>query len=86
MSFFSPPFHCLSLQEHFSRSSLLRGPEQVRELVRGSFSGIFIALTVDKFYVCIIANQNHTVFYTGFIDDVERRAFEHKDKLRESFT
>jgi len=33
-----------------------------------------------------LTNKNHTVLYTGFTDDVERRTYEHKNKLRESFT
>ncbi|MGK7390127.1 MAG: GIY-YIG nuclease family protein [Candidatus Cyclobacteriaceae bacterium M2_1C_046] len=41
---------------------------------------------MNRFYVYIITNKNHTVFYTGFTDDVERRTYEHKNGLRESFT
>ena len=38
------------------------------------------------FYVYIITNQNHTVLYTGFSDDLERRMFEHKNKVYPGFT
>src|SRR5690606_36033646 len=38
------------------------------------------------YYVYIITNKNHTVLYTGFTDDLERRTFEHKEKLLSGFT
>ena len=41
---------------------------------------------MDKFYVYLLSNQHHTVFYTGFTNDLERRVFEHKNQLRKSFT
>ncbi|MGK7390168.1 MAG: GIY-YIG nuclease family protein [Candidatus Cyclobacteriaceae bacterium M2_1C_046] len=41
---------------------------------------------MSRFYVYIVTNLRHTVFYTGFTDDVERRTYEHKNQLRESFT
>lgn len=41
---------------------------------------------MDKFYVYLLSNQHHTVFYTGFTDDLERRVYEHKNQLRKSFT
>jgi len=30
------------------------------------------------FYVYIISNQHHTVFYTGITNDIKRRIIEHK--------
>ena len=39
-----------------------------------------------KFYVYILTNKNHTVLYTGFSDDVERRIYEHKNKVFKGFT
>lgn len=41
---------------------------------------------MDKFYVYILSNQHHTVFYTGFTNDLESRVYEHKNKLLKSFT
>jgi putative endonuclease len=41
---------------------------------------------VNSYYVYIITNNHHTVLYTGFTDDVEQRTYEHKIKLRKSFT
>jgi putative endonuclease len=41
---------------------------------------------MDKFYVYLLSNKHHTVFYTGFTDDLERRVYEHKNKLLKSFT
>ena len=38
------------------------------------------------FYVYILSNQRHTVFYTGFTDDLYRRIYEHKHKLQPGFT
>jgi putative endonuclease len=41
---------------------------------------------MGKFFVYILSNQHHTVFYTGFTDNLERRVYEHKNGLLESFT
>jgi putative endonuclease len=39
------------------------------------------------YYVYILSNQWHTVFYTGMTNDIRRRLFEHKNKLfRHAFT
>ncbi|MEM6840833.1 MAG: GIY-YIG nuclease family protein [Bacteroidota bacterium] len=41
---------------------------------------------MGRFYVYILTNRHHTVFYTGFTDDLERRVYEHKHRLLEGFT
>ncbi|MGB3182054.1 MAG: GIY-YIG nuclease family protein [Cyclobacteriaceae bacterium] len=38
------------------------------------------------YYVYIISNVHHTVYYTGFTNDLFRRTTEHRDKIRKSFT
>ena len=41
----------------------------------------------EKFYyVYILTNKGNTVLYTGITNDIERRFFEHKEKLIEGFT
>lgn len=39
-----------------------------------------------KYFVYILTNKNHTVLYTGFTDDLERRVYEHKNKIYSGFT
>src|SRR5690349_6534948 len=41
---------------------------------------------MEKFYVYLLSNKHHTVFYVGFTSDIERRVFEHKNGLLKSFT
>jgi putative endonuclease len=38
------------------------------------------------FYVYIITNKGNNVLYTGVTNDLERRVFEHKNKLMAGFT
>ena len=38
------------------------------------------------YYVYILTNKNHTVLYTGVTNNIERRIYEHKNKLIEGFT
>ena len=38
------------------------------------------------FYVYILTNKNRTVLYTGVTNDLTRRVWEHKDKMRDGFT
>lgn len=42
---------------------------------------------MKKYFVYIITNADrHTVLYTGFTDNVERRVYEHKQKLLPGFS
>ncbi|HEY53840.1 MAG TPA: GIY-YIG nuclease family protein, partial [Caldilineae bacterium] len=38
------------------------------------------------YYVYIIANKHHTVFYTGMTNDLVRRIHEHRTKAIKGFT
>jgi len=41
---------------------------------------------MKKYFVYILTNKNHSVLYTGFTDDLERRVYEHKNKMLKGFT
>lgn len=43
-------------------------------------------MKIHLYYVYILTNKNHTVLYTGVTNDLERRCFEHKQKLIKGFT
>ena len=38
------------------------------------------------YYIYIVSNKYHTVFYTGMCNDLIRRIYEHKSKLVDGFT
>ncbi|MCL5003877.1 MAG: GIY-YIG nuclease family protein [Patescibacteria group bacterium] len=39
-----------------------------------------------RYYVYILTNINHTVLYTGVTGNIEKRVYEHKNKIASSFT
>lgn len=38
------------------------------------------------FYTCILASQRNGTLYTGSTDDLAKRVFEHREKVRPGFT
>ena len=38
------------------------------------------------FYIYILTNQNNQVLYTGVTNDLQRRVWEHREKVRRGFT
>jgi len=45
-----------------------------------------MALPVPMYWIYIMTNKFNEVLYVGFCDDIERRAYEHRNKLLEGFT
>jgi putative endonuclease len=43
-------------------------------------------MRIHIYYVYILTNNHHTVFYTGVTNDLERRCYEHKHKVMRGFT
>jgi len=43
-------------------------------------------MTIHLYYVYILTNSNHNVLYTGITNDLERRCYEHKNKMVIGFT
>jgi putative endonuclease len=41
---------------------------------------------VGKYFVYILTNKYKNVLYTGFTDDLERRIYEHRNKVYKGFT
>ena len=38
------------------------------------------------YYVYILTNKNHTVLYTGVTSNIDKRIYEHKNKITDGFT
>jgi len=45
-----------------------------------------IKIMKKQYYVYIMTNKRNTVLYTGITNNIERRTYEHKEKLVEGFT
>lgn len=41
---------------------------------------------MKSYFVYILSNKYHTVFYTGMTNDLNRRIYEHRNKLVDGFT
>ena len=43
-------------------------------------------MSEKQYYVYILSNNNHTVFYTGVTSNLLKRKYEHTNELVEGFT
>lgn len=43
-------------------------------------------LFLKQYFIYILSNKNHSVFYTGMTSNLMRRVYEHKQKLVDGFT
>jgi len=41
---------------------------------------------MKHYFIYILTNINHTVFYTGITSDLVKRVYEHKEKIIKGFT
>ena len=41
---------------------------------------------MKQYWIYILSNENHTIFYTGITNDLIKRVYTHKHKLIEGFT
>jgi len=50
------------------------------------FSNRLRSMKLHCYYVYILSNSHHTVFYTGVTNDLKVRCNQHKNKLNKGFT
>ena len=43
-------------------------------------------MLTKQYYVYMMANRNNSVIYTGVTKDLQKRAYQHKNKMIEGFT
>lgn len=43
-------------------------------------------MNIKQYYVYILTNSRHTVLYTGVTNNLQRRVWEHKNKIGSTFT
>jgi putative endonuclease len=43
-------------------------------------------MKIHSYYIYILTNKSHTVLYTGVTNDLNRRVWEHKQKIKKGFT
>jgi putative endonuclease len=55
-------------------------------LSSGDTNGRYRNMEFKSYYVYILTNQSNRVLYTGVTNNLERRTYEHKNKLLEGFT
>jgi putative endonuclease len=49
-------------------------------------NGRYRNMEIKSYYVYILTNQSNRVLYTGVTNNLERRVYEHKNKVVEGFT
>ena len=70
----------LLLHEKFSRSAQ---NDKVRYFVFSTSGG---NLLTNNYYIYLLTNWNNKVMYVGMTNNLERRIYEHKNKLVKGFT
>jgi len=52
----------------------------------GNEQGNYVFLFMHSYFIYILSNKHHTVYYTGFTNNLGRRIEEHKQKVVKGFT